>query len=226
MTTLNDFIDRVENAVNDASNTHFSTTVIEEWIDDAIREYSMHFPRRQEKDISTTADDRQYSLPVDLQDILSVEYPKGEDPPEYLHRRPRTHPDFWIEDGYYDWQRHSDHEDFPQLYISTKPDDSETIHVWYLGDHDTALAGIADLTVPDHHLQILVNYCVWKALKHLEQAEEQDPTSNSSLLMAQLAQNSFRAERAYYNSLRRAMAGNEGRSATTRWKMDKHDRIY
>ena len=226
MTTMNAFIDRVENAINDASNNTFSTAVIEEWVDDSIREYSMHFPRRREKDITTSADDRQYSLPVDLQDVLSIEYPKGEDPPEFLKRRPRTHPDFWVIDGYYDWQRHVDHEDFPQLYISTKPSAGETIHVWYLGDHDTAVPGVGDLTVPDRHLQVLVNYCVWRAIRYLEAAEEQTPTNTNSLLMAQLAQNAFRAERAYYNSLRRAIAGADGRSATASWQMDRFDRIY
>ena len=226
MTVLSELRDRVENAVNDAGNAHFSTDLVDEWIKDAIREYSLHFPRRKTYDITTAADDREYDLASDTQDILSVEYPQGEDPPEYLERRSYRHPDFWEEDGYYDWIPHDDATDVLEIYISTKPDAGETIRVLYLGDHLTTLAAGSTISVPERHERVLINFCVWKALKYLEQAEEQAPTSNSSLLMAQMAQNAFRAERAYYDSLRRAIRGEEGQSAHARWKLDKYDRIY
>ncbi len=226
MTTFSELRDRVENAVNDPTNTFFSADLVAEWIEDAIREYSQHFPRRARQTIAAADNDRAYDLNTDVQDILSVEYPQGENPPKYLTRRPYTHPDFWEEDGYYDWFRHHDAQDAPELYISTIPSTGEDIRVTYLGDHDSSFSAGTTISVPERHEPILIKFCVWQAVKILEQAEEQAPTSNSSLLMAQLAQNAYRAERAYYDVLRRALAGQEGRSTTTRWKMDKHDRIY
>lgn len=226
MTTYNDLIDRIENAVNDASNATFSAAVVGEWLHDAIREYSQHFPRSAETTISTSLDDRKYDLPADLQEVEWVEYPDAEDPPERLRRREHTHPAFWLVDGYYDVIHHHDAADVAELWISTKPAAAETIRVAYTYDHDATITGTDTVTVPDRHEPILIKYCVWQAAKYLEEAEEQSPTSNSSLLMAQLAQNAYRAERTYYDALRRALTGRRGRSARVRWQLDKYDRIY
>lgn len=226
MTTLNDFIDRVENAVNDATNTYFSAALVEEWIEDATREYSLHFPRETYNDITTSAGVRAYSLPADLQDVIHVIYPLGDQPDPFLTYLDRRNPHFYDNDEHYYWHRHLDAQATISIWISATPDAGETIRVYYLGDHDLDVAGGSDISVPGRHEIILVKYCVWKAVKYLEQAEEQDPTSNSSLLMAQMAQNAFRAERAYYDVLRRALAGMEGRSARATWQLDKYDRIY
>lgn len=230
MTTFSEFRDLVENAVNDAGNTHFSTDVIEEWIADAIREYSQHFPRQKSTDITTTNPTRTYDLPADFQDALFVIYPLAGDDEPLLTYAERTGGHFFQDagvDGYYTLLRHADAQDSIEIQISAIPDDAETIRVHYLGDHDSdSWSASTAVSVPERHHPILIKYCVWQALKYLEQAEEQDPTSNSSLLMAQMAQNAYRAERAYYSALRRAIAGQQGRSSTLTWKLDKHDRIY
>jgi len=57
----------------------FSDDQINQWINDAITEYSINFP---------------WQICRQICSIISIEYPSGEDPPEYITRRPYSHKDF------------------------------------------------------------------------------------------------------------------------------------
>ena len=227
MTTLAELADRAQNAVSDSAAGTWSQSLMEEWAVEAIRDYSQYFPRRVQSTISTSADDRKYDLPAGLTHLLSVEYPTGEDPPEYLSRRPYTHPDFWQEDGYYDYFLPHDPTDQGELYISEKPSAGETITVHYQGIHDLSLVSADTITVPARHEPILIEFIIWRAWLEKLGAEEQSPTSNSSLLLNQYASNADRARRNYVQALNRARIAYAGnRSRTAYWKLDKWDRSY
>jgi hypothetical protein len=219
-TTLQNLIDAIEADLSDSGNATWTAADIEQWSRDAIADYSLHFPRTLTQTISTSADIRTYDLEAGFIEILTVEYPAGQDPPEYLARRPHDHPQFWVDSGYFDIVERDDDTDTNELWMSDKPSASESISVLYHAIHlmDAADLTTADnLTVRERHHHILRKYVVWQALMALKAAEEANPTSNSSLLMSQLAINTDRARRAYVDSLAKAVFSHS-KSAAVSWE--------
>ena len=229
-TTLQNLIDAIEADLADSANATWLAADIEQWIRDAIADYSHHFPRILNQAITTAADDRKYDLDANFLEVLTVEYPTGQDPPEYLARRPHDHPNFWIQDGYFDIIERGDDTDVDEIWVSQKPAASETITVLYLARHTmntTDLTTSDNVTVPEHHHHLLRKYARWQAAEQLKAAEEAAPTSNSSLLMSQLAINVDRARRAYVDALAKAVFS-RSKSAAVSWSgsTPENTRIY
>lgn len=225
--TLADLADQAQTAVADSAASTWSQADVEQFIRRAIKDYSQHFPRKATTDITAVANQNAYDLPENVQGILSVEYPADEDPPQYLKRKSYTHPDFWQSAYYYDVIGIDDATDYNQLWISDDPDGDETITIWYTADHQHAsLAANDTVTVPERHHELLITYAIWQAWIELLAEEQQSPTSNSSLLMAQYASNANRIKRQYQEILTRAKREASGKSGRVQWEVDKYDRIY
>ena len=202
----------------------FTDEQINQWINDAIEEYSRYFPRQKTTTQTTTANDRQYDLPADYRGIVSVEYPTGDDPPTYLERRDYRHPDFWLEDGFYDVVHRSDANNLDELWISQKPAAAQTITIEYLGDHDLVDDDTDVISTIDLHLEVIVLHARWSALQALASGEAANPDPNNVMLDRYEA-NVSRAERSYYRKieeLRRV----EAESGMNAWPMDKWDLVY
>ena len=225
--TLTQLIDQCEADLSDSGNATWLAADIERWLRDGIADYSAHFPRTITVEVSCNLNDREYDLPADFQDVISVEYPKSEDPPQFLQRRPHTHPDFWSADGYFDIVYRADDADVNELWISPKPTAAETIDVIYLAHHDFTSVVATATTVPDEHHHMLRKYVMWQALVQIKIIEEASPTSNSSLLMSQYAINVDRARRAYVDSLAKTLFANS-KSAFVSWsaQVNESGRIY
>ncbi|MDX1664832.1 MAG: hypothetical protein R3272_13655 [Candidatus Promineifilaceae bacterium] len=226
MTTLAQLADRAQVILDDAAEAVWSQATIEALAVDAIREYSTHFPRRRSTTISAVADQNVYALPADFQSLVSVEYPAGEDPPAYLKRLDYQDAGFWLSADHFDIVDLADASDTAELWLAADPAGTETIAVYYNADHDASLASADPLTVAERHETILILYVIWQAQLILQHNEEQNPTSNSSLLMSQLATNADRARRNYVQALARALYASEGQSARAAWRFDKYDRVY
>jgi hypothetical protein len=226
-TTLTQLIDKCEADLADSGNAVWSAADIETWLRDAIADYSAHFPRTVTAELAMSLNDREYDLAADFQEAVTVEYPKDEDPPRFLQRRPHSHPDFWSEDGYYDIIYRDDNNDANELWISTKPAAGEKIDAMFLAHHVFTSVVATEITVPDEHHHILRKYVMWQAVHQLKVAEEASPTSNSSLLMSQLAINVDRARRAYVDSLAKTLFA-ISKSAIVSWtaQADESTRIY
>lgn len=226
MTTLAQLANRAQGAVDDETAEQWPQNLVEEWCLEGIRDYNQHFPRTRSTTVATTADVRQYDLPADFRGVVSVEYPTGEDPPQFLLQRSRLGKQFWGRRGYFDVIARNDAANVAELVISEKPQAGQTITLEYLADHELALESTDEITVPGRHEGIIVEFCIWRAWLELLAGEQQAPTSNSSLLMSQYASNADRAKRAYVESLARALRAGEGKSASVAWRLDKWDRIY
>lgn len=229
MTTVAQLADNCQIMLSDSGAATWAQATVEAWVLDAIREYSNHFPRIRAATITTTANDRTYDLPADFMDMIHVEYPTGEDPPQYLSRLSHKHIDFWQGSSWYDIIRHSDVGDVDEIWMSKKPAASETITYTYAAHHDHALAAGGTITIPTRHHNILMNFVYWRASQELLSAEQQSPTSSSSLLMGQLANNADRQKRAYYASIAQALQGETGVSAQVHWRNQGQadlDKIY
>jgi hypothetical protein len=227
VTTLTELIDACEADLADSGNATFAAADIQQWCRDAIADYSQHYPRKLNTTINCADNDREYDLPADLVGVISVEYPDGEDPPEYLRRRNYTHPDFWSDVGYYDVVHREDATDTAELWISEKPSTGEDIIVFYTAPHDNTIVVGGTLTVPSDHEPILRKYVLWQATLQLAKTEEASPTSNSSLLMSQLAINSDRARRSYIDALAKAIY-TDSKSSPVSWAnaTSESERIY
>lgn len=223
MTTLAQLADRAQELLNDTGAATWSQSQIETWCNEAIADYSKHFPRTIGATISVSASDRQYDLPADFQEMIEVEYPTGENPPCFLRRVDRNSPSTWGIEGYYDILTNHDTDNADEIWLSELPAGAGTITYRYLGDHDHDLASSGTVTVPDRHHHILIAYVLWQATIEQQSAEEPNPTSNSSLLMSQLAVNADRRERAYRRAIFEAQR--EGApSAIINWR--PYGRIY
>jgi len=203
----------------------WSDEQINQWINDAIADYSIHFPLVKTQTISCSDENRKYDLEDDFVEVLSIEYPTGEDPPVYLKHRLGTHPGFWSQDGFYDVLKHRDFEDPDELIISTKPSTGESIEVIYQAHHVFLDDDDTDkITVPERHLELIVLFARMAAYQELASTESSDPNPESKL-SGTLELNSFKAERAYRKQLDEfKAAGSE--SGQVKWSMDDYDRVY
>lgn len=207
-TTFDSVVTRLKITLNDKTATTWDTEMIATFLNDAIRDYTQHFPIQATDTIAMTTGTDTYDLNTDFMNVVSVEYPDGEDPREYMLRRPYTHPDFWNVEGYYDIVHNDDDTNPSEIVFSDAVATGETAVVQYNAHHalitDTALIS-GNITVPPYHQHLLTHFARWQASLHLASAEQQTPTSNSSLLMAQLAQNARRDSLAYSTALQQAI---------------------
>ena len=189
---------------------------LDQWILDAIADYSIRFPRTDlEATINCVDNQREYDLSSELtnpRSILSVEYPDGEDPPEYLTRRRMSDPRGFWGGAYYTVL--GDPPD--TLFIGEKPDDGEDIVVSYKGDHFYPTQDSDTLTVPDAHLEGLVLFVRWKAAEHLLAEEAADPQT-TTLLLTQFDMMAYRAERTYRVWMKEVEGHRHGTSAIISW---------
>ena len=229
--SFSDLFTRCEISLNDETSATWDTEMIANWINDAIRDYSQHFPRIRTQTISCAAGDQEYDLNADFLAVLSVEYPVGEDPRVFLSRLAFQHPDLQSGVFWYDIVSRLDDTNQSELWISAEPAAGETISIEYHAHHalmDDPASPSGESSVPPTHQHLLVKYVLWQATLHLMFAEQQSPTSSSSLLMAQLSQNARRLESAYHTAVRQALYAADGCSQSTPWIAtgDLHARIY
>jgi hypothetical protein len=78
MTTRLELRARVRAELNDAGGTPlWSDAALNQWLDEAIREYGEHLPREASVNLTSVAGQAEYALPVDLDRVLRVEHPDG-----------------------------------------------------------------------------------------------------------------------------------------------------
>jgi hypothetical protein len=217
---------RARRLIGDTASNVFTDLQIDEWINDAVKDLSLHFPRVITSDLATSLDVRVYDLPATFIAVYSVEYPQGADPPSFLARRSYLHDSFWKIDGYYDIvdTQTGDTLNQSKLYISAKPGAAETIRVIHQATHSALSDASDETTIEDRHLHLIAMFCRWKAWEELATTEGADPDP-IKLLSATQEVNAYRAQRVYREALFRAKAA-ESHSAQAAWSMDKHDRVY
>lgn len=220
MTTLAQLADRAQNALSDAGASVWSQAIIEEFVQDAIREYNNHFPRLRETTINAASDDHYYDLPADCLNVIQVEYPNGQDPPTYLTRNDSATDTFWLAATYYDIRHHADDADPDELIISDSPAGTEVIRVHYRGRHDPTIASGAATTVPDHHHGLLIQFAVWRALTERLANEISTPSTTSSILVTQM-QEAAQNARATYDHMLAKFLDNTTSTRPILWPMDK-----
>lgn len=231
MTTLANLADRAQLYLNDSGAGTWPQATVESWIVDAVRDYSQRFPRTRTVSISFTGSDigHEHELTTDVIAVTLVEFPGDEDPPAYLKRRPRTHPQFYDREGYYDIHIIHDQTDYALLYLSREPVDGEKVYVTFICTHDVTLSSGDDLTVPYQHEGLLILYVLWQAFKERLSTEEQDPDTSLAgnvTFLQQLVKGAKQAEEEYRRALERAEETRSESAVSGPWTADHNDRIY
>lgn len=186
------------------------------YVNEAIREYSVHLPRESEAVIALVKGERAYGLPRGMFTVLSARYSApGEE--RLLRRRYRRHSGFTPWARVYDLWDTGDATVPGLMLLSFDPVAGSTLTVRLSQPHDFRLTAASYVTVPAAHHHALVAYVLFAAARRLQQQEQAAPTSNSSLLMAQLASNTRRLELAYLNALNRILTHQQGRSEVIVW---------
>ncbi len=197
------------------------------WLNEAVNDLSINIPPQSDEKIDCIDDQHVYSLNQFLRDIISVEYPDGDDTPTYLTRRSVTHPEFWNRAGFYDFQdRNRQATGNPLLIISANPASAEDIIIVFTGSYG-ADGGLTDeVPVPNQFHHILMLFVNWRAILNEHAEEIQDPDT-TTLLISQLMSNADRSMREYHEAIRRAQKLiSRGGYVEGAWSLDKYDRIY
>lgn len=231
--TLASLADRAQLALADSAAGTWAQATVESWVLDGIRDYSQHFPRV----VTTTVDEigagatHYLDLPADFLDVVSVEFPKDEDPPVFLERRSLHHATFWDVDGYYDVQKTGQMTETPtgytanRLVFSRQPESDEGYTIRYLAPHPTDLESTDTTTVRVDHEGIIILFVIWRALKERQLAEAANPDTTSRYLN-QLVYAATQAELEYRRAMERAEGARAESAWTGPWAADVYDRIY
>ena len=227
MTTLLQLADRAQLALNDSGVGTWPQATVEAWCLDAIRDYSQYFPRTRSSTTTIAVDDagHEFDLPSDFLGMVLVEFPDGEDPPEYLERRSRTCSGFWDYEGYYDVETSGDAATAGTLYLSEEPANGEAYTLTWLAPHDTDLDSGDTITVPEDHESILILYVLWQATRERMATQEQDPDTTIHILQ-QMVKAAQQAEEEYRRALQRADKHRADGGPTGPWRADLYDPIY
>ncbi len=204
----------------------FSDVQVDDWINRAIEQVSIHFPLYVEYTITVQAGVHTYDLENYMHEVISVEYPISQTPPRFLLRKSYTSPEFWVTDGYYDlFKPQTSDSSYPMvLYISDHPTAAGTLNLQVSADHALVADPGDETSILDRHLHLIGLFVRWKAFSERASHEVMDPsplnTRSSSMEL-----NAQRAEAAYLAALARAIEA-EADSAQLSWSMDEFDRIY
>ncbi len=163
--------------IGDPTYATFTQLQIVDWINQAIRDLSIHFPRMADYTVSTTLGDHLYELETYIKGVVSVEYPTAQTPPRFLMRKAYTDPKFWLLEGYYDFVKPQTSTSAvpPLLYISDHTPAGQTITVKCLTDHAPLFDSSDECTVLERHLHLIGLFVRWKAISERSTHESMDP---------------------------------------------------
>jgi len=218
---------RIQITLNDAGAGTWPDLTVANWICEAIRDYSQTFPRvRYIAQLVTSNPGYEWGLQSDFIGMVQVEYPTGEDPPVYLSRRARTHPQFYGHPGYYDFLHEGD-ASTGILYLSQIPTAGEYIGVTYLAAHDAALTEVGGdtITVPSEHEFLLQLHVLWSAFKERVATHLQDPDTTSDILQ-KMTNAEMQAHQEYRTAIKNAEHHRSQGGWAGPWKVDVYDPIY
>jgi hypothetical protein len=201
--------------------------VIFPWCLEALRSFPILRPMFYDYS-DLAANVYEFTLPADFREVISVEYPIGQQPPAYCLRKRRTDPNFYDADNFYDVDHNYDKGEGWVMHISTLISAPAHVHVEYLANHDTeSMADESDsfITVPDEYESLLVNQVICRAYRERLGNYMLDPTAHSSIIQ-QLTDMVMKMEQTYRQQVEDAQNRLVNSIVTSHKQVDKFDRVY
>ncbi len=210
---------------------------INQWISDGLREYSAAFPYRTWGTLACEAGVQRYLLNdrLSLNSIIhvtGVEYPCGRAPRRFLTRLDEHDPAF-AGGPFYDIGAQNTHVEYtfgtPELVylaLGELPQAGQQVWVEYETVHPVPQNDQEVITLPEHHLDVLRLYVLWRAA---EQIEAQEAVSVDRKDAGDLSLRTLRCEQAYRARLQSLLAAASAPAALVRWRMAGGrlpDRVY
>jgi hypothetical protein len=214
-------------ALGDSTCATWSRTdAIWSWCIEAMLAFPILRPAQQVITVAGAAS-YQHDLASDFREIVSVEYPVSQDPPEFLSRLNRLDPNFYSSDDSYDMDRNYVDGTGWVLFTSKKLAVGQVIKINYLANHDTDLEDdpASYITVPDEYESILVAYVVAKGYRERLGNYMQDPTAHMTII-TQMTTMVLRAEENYNELVKQAVARYTESRILPHRQVDKFDRTY
>jgi hypothetical protein len=210
-TTLKDLRDSIRLTLT--GSAAWPDASLDAWIKDAIRFYSLEFPRTWRHTQAMTTGTQAYAVPGGhgFMSVLSVEYPSGQTPAEYLLQVAESSADFASGGEFYALRGVADS-------ISDQKDDTAAAYIVFAQTVATGKSAVITYagahplpTVADDDAQITVPVAHWEALyafvdfrAHWELETDQALTiSTVSIVLAQLGQEARRAWNRYKETIDR-----------------------
>jgi hypothetical protein len=201
----------------------WSNDTLKAWVRDAVRDYSQHFPQVKEAAVIAIAGTYEYDINDLVLAVIEVEYPSGEDPPEYPEQRNHREPHFFGDGvSYYDVVLYPGQGE-AELWLSD-PQAGETCSVKYYTGHDWTAEGSdykTDIADEDRH--VLVQYVIWQCWRETLTMERETADADRRAYLQEQAADAASSYSYYINQIK---ANRSAESEFVRWKMDKFDRIY
>ena len=207
--------------------TAWPNATLDAWIADAIRFYSLEFPRRWRYTLTLTTGTQAYALPGGhgFMSVESVEYPSGSSPPEFVQQVEESSAQFASGGDYYALRGIADTTAIASDTAAATIVFAETVAtgeyaiITYRGLHPIPTAGSDSdqITVPTAHWEALIAFVDFRAHWELETDEALSVTT-VSIILAQLGQEARRAWNRYKESIDRIRSLTGTPSAFVSWK--------
>lgn len=197
---------------------------LEAWVQDGVRDYANHFPRMATWSGQAVSGTYQYAFEAVCLGVMAVEYPAGEDPPEYPWRHNHTREDFFGDGiSYYDVVS-SPGLASAVLWLS-QPESGSNFQVRFLTDYTWTVDGDETTTqVPDLHRPAIVQYAAWCCWREMLTIEKEKGELESKYNV--LAERAARERETYETMISVYRAARPRESRVMNWVMDRYDRIY
>jgi hypothetical protein len=217
--SLNETVAAVKKYFRDVK---WSTSTIESWVYDAVRDYSHHFPVVMEVSGDATTGTYEYSIAYLVLGVIEFEYPTGEDPPEYPEQRNHRESHFF-EDGlsYYDLVSYAG-KNAAELWLS-KPETGESYNIKILTEHQWVTNGSDYVAIPDSDRHVIVQYVIWQCWREMLTIESENADPERRAYISEQIADAAQSYSMYLSSLKKERAAE---SEFIKWEMDKFDRIY
>ena len=185
-----------------ASTSDWPDETLDTFVADAIRAYSNEWPRRLGHELVLTTGTQAYDLPGGhgFVRVSAVEYPAGDNPPNYLEQVDLHSRAFVAAGACY--ALHPVNDDVAavsddvagQLVFAQPMTTGENAVIQYQAEHRIPTEDSDIISVPSVHLESLIAFVEFRAHWELETDEAYTQSSSAgSLLLSQLGENGRRA---------------------------------
>jgi len=214
-----------------ASTTAWPNATLDAFIADAIRAYSAELPRVYRNTLALTTGTQAYALPGahGFLGVVSVEYPAGEDPPEFLYPVAEWSAEFGAGAEVYALRGVADNLAIESdtsagwIVFAETVATGESAVVAYHGLHRIPNAGddAAQITVPEAHWDALIAFVDFRCHWELE-SDEAIVAASTSIVLAQLGEDGRRT----WNRWREVMGRLTATQVAAVWLPWADERIY
>jgi hypothetical protein len=208
------------------STSAWPNATLDAWIADAIRFYSLEFPRLWRYTLALTTGTQAYALPGEhgFLNVVSVEYPTGQSPQEFLTQVDERSAAFQSAGQHHalrgvadDTAASADTSQGSIVFAETVAT-GESAVITYHGAHAIPAAGddTAQITVPVAHWEAIFAFVDFRAHWELETDEALSVTT-VSIVLAQLGQEARRAWNCYKETVDRLRSLTAAPAASVTW---------